>query len=150
MLADVVPRAATSSNARDISNLEELIKSTNSALAIQHKGVETELSTVAAPNQNNTDTDRDNSGAAVRETELTFLRQQKQILEDCLKVCAGVSHEVRVLRAEASDDSKQFVGNIGKVEPGGPGVNVNELIARDRSRQVAGNIDGASALEFLK
>jgi hypothetical protein len=52
--------------------------------------------------------------------------------------------------AEATDDSKQFIGNIGKVEPGGPAVEVEKAIASMRARQVVGNMDGASALEFLR
>lgn len=52
--------------------------------------------------------------------------------------------------AEATDDAKQLIGNIGKVEPGGPAVEVEKAIAKMRARQVVGSTDGAFAMEFLK
>lgn len=50
----------------------------------------------------------------------------------------------------STDDAKQLIGNIGKVEPGGPAVEVEKAIAKMRARQVVGSTDGAFAQEFLK
>lgn len=149
MLADIWSRAATSSTTRDIGNLEVLIKDTNSNIAVQLRDVEAGLNTLAAPSQSSQSMNTNDEVAATRDAELTALRSQKQVLEDCLKVCSSASQGVRVKHAEAFDDSRHFIGNVGEVKAGGPPVEVEKLIARDRARQVAGNIDGASALAFL-
>ena len=104
----------------------------------------------AAPSQSNPDAKTTNEANATRDAELEFLRSQKELLEDCLRVCASAKTGVHVKHAEATDDAKQLIGNIGKVEPGGPAVEVEKAIAKMRARQVVGSTDGAFAQEFLK
>jgi hypothetical protein len=141
--------AATSSNAQDIGSLEELVKSTHGDLTVQLKHVEAGLDSIAIPIQTASRAYTDKEANAARDAELTFLRSQKLLLEDCLKVCSSASQGVQVKHAEALDDARHFIGNIGDVKAGGPPVIVERLLGKDRARQAVGNIDGPSALAFL-
>ena len=149
MPANDASRAATSSNVQDIGSLEELIKSTHGDLAVQLKHVEAGIGSFAIPSQTAPRADTNKSANAARDAELILLRSQKLLLEDCLKVCSSASQGVQVKCAEALDDARHFIGNIGNVEAGGPPVTVEKLIGKDRARQVVGYIDGPSALAFL-
>ena len=51
--------------------------------------------------------------------------------------------------ARAFGDARQLIGTIGDVRGGWPTNTFDVLIAQDRSKQMAGSIDGKLALDFM-
>ncbi|CAI6338879.1 unnamed protein product [Periconia digitata] len=141
--------AATSSTAQDVSKLRQLIESSSNSLLLQVSDVKQELGRMVAF-VNSKQSDEGVAVSAARQAELDFWILQKQQLEDCLKVCTSAARGVEVKHAEVTDEAKQLIGNIGKVDVDAYAVEVETAVAKVRSRQVIGNIDGASALEFLR
>lgn len=86
---------------------------------------------------------------------ISRLNEQSLMLKQCVNVCtAGMSEASKevgttVLHARAFDEARQFIGNLGEVGAGGPPVHVVNAEARNKSRQVIGNISVEAAREFF-
>ena len=94
--------------------------------------------------------------AGAPKTEFAHIMEQQNIaLAACLKSCTGAlsstaqSMENTFKYARAFDDARQLVGTIGDVRGCGPANTFDVLIAQDRSKQMAGSIDGKLALDFM-
>ena len=94
--------------------------------------------------------------AGAPQTEFAnIMKQQNIALAACLKSCtAALSSTAQSTGntfkyVRAFDDARQLVGTIGDVGGGGPANTFDVLIAQDRSKQMAGSIDGRLALDFM-
>jgi hypothetical protein len=95
------------------------------------------------------------AAGAQKQELMQTMESQVSVLAHCLTVCmtawsgATQSTGTTVQYARALDDSRQLLGNIGYVAAGGPATKIDVLIAQDRAKQMAGNIEGKVALEFM-
>lgn len=86
---------------------------------------------------------------------ISRLNEQSLMLKQCVNVCtAGMSEAskeagVSVLHARTFDEARQFIGNVGDVGAGGPPVHVATAEARDKSKQLIGNISLEAARDFF-
>ena len=94
--------------------------------------------------------------AGAPKTEFAHVMEQQNIaLAECLKSCTTAlsstaqSTENTFKYVRAFDDARQLIGTIGDVRGGGPANTFDVLIAQDRSKQMAGSIDGKLALDFM-
>ena len=84
-----------------------------------------------------------------------FMEQHNVALAACLKSCtAALSSTAQSTGntfkySRAFDDARQLIGTIGDVKGGGPANTFDVLIAQDRSKQMAGSIEGKLALDFM-
>ncbi len=125
-----------------IKELEAKIDGTMNRLSGQMQGIE--ISQQAAID------------AGASHTEFAHVMEQQNIaLAACLKSCtAALSSTAQSTGntfkyARAFDDARQLIGTIGDVGGGGSANTFDVLIAQDRSRQMAGSIDGKLALDFM-
>ncbi|KAF9880639.1 FAD binding domain-containing protein [Colletotrichum karsti] len=82
------------------------------------------------------------------EQQRKMLAQHARVSIPILEPAAKVAGNVRY--AVASDEARQLVGVIGDVRAGGDTVVIDQLIAKDKARQMGGTISGHVALEFMK
>ena len=94
--------------------------------------------------------------AGAPKTEFAHVIEQQNIaLSACLKSCTAAlsstaqSMEITFKYVRAFDDARQLIDTIGDVKWGGPANIFDVLIAQDKSRQMAGSIDGKLALDFM-
>ena len=94
--------------------------------------------------------------AGAPQTEFAHVMEQQNIaLAACLKSCtAALSGTAQSTKntfkyARSFDDARQLIGTIGDVRGGGSVNTFDVLIAQDRSKQMAGSIDGKLALDFM-
>lgn len=86
---------------------------------------------------------------------ISRLNEQSLLLKQCVNVCTASMSEankeagVTVLHARTFDEARQFIGNVGDVGAGGPPVHVANAEARDKSKQLIGNISIEAAREFF-
>ena len=94
------------------------------------------------------------AGAPQREFA-NIMEQQSIALAACLKSCTvalsstAQSTGNTFKYARTFDDARQLIGTIGDVRGGGPANTFGTLIAQDRSRQMAGSVEGKVALDFM-
>lgn len=87
---------------------------------------------------------------------MSALEEQTKMLTQCARVCmpvleAAAKIEGNTVRyAVALDEARQLVGVIGDVKAGGATVAIDQLIAKDKARQMGGTISGDVALAFMK
>ncbi|GKZ28019.1 hypothetical protein AbraCBS73388_008950 [Aspergillus brasiliensis] len=83
------------------------------------------------------------------------LEQQAGLLAECLKVCmttwSGIKQTTgtTVHFANALNDSKYVIGNVGNVPTGGPSITVDTLVTQNRAQAIVGNVEGKVALEYF-
>jgi hypothetical protein len=85
-----------------------------------------------------------------------ILSKHSKLLEQCLKVCdSGLSEttatsSTKVRYAKVFNEAKQFIGNMGNIQlgPRTPAVAVDCAEARDKARQVVGNMSEEAAKNF--
>ncbi|KAI1213193.1 uncharacterized protein F4807DRAFT_413235 [Annulohypoxylon truncatum] len=86
---------------------------------------------------------------------IAILDDHDRMLKQYVSFCTSALTEVNertgnsVKYARTFDEARQFIGNMGDVGRGGPATNVEQGEARDRSRQVIGNMSGDVARDFL-
>ncbi|KAJ0375418.1 hypothetical protein COL26b_006297 [Colletotrichum chrysophilum] len=87
---------------------------------------------------------------------MSALEEQTKMLTQCARVCmpvleAATKTEGNTVRyAVALGEARQLVGVIGDVKAGGAAVAIDQLIAKDKARQMGGTISGDVALAFMK
>ena len=94
-------------------------------------------------------------GSGTQQSIPSTIEAQLQSFNECLKLCTVALTDVSKRSGNnfkfvgAMNEARQLVGDIGDVSSVGPGPNVEVMIARDKSRQMGGRIQGSIALDFM-
>lgn len=89
------------------------------------------------------------------EAILKALEEHNMALGQCLKACTSALAETSketgttVKYAEALDEARQLMANIGTVDQSGGTVRIDKMIAKNHAWQVAGNLSTDAALAIL-
>lgn len=85
-----------------------------------------------------------------------LLNEHGHMLRECLRVCTAGLEETtavtgtRVKYALTFDEARQWIGNIGDVSAGGPRIDVEYGVARNKSRQGIGHMSADAAKDFFR
>lgn len=138
--------------------LETQIASTVSTFMGKIEGIELALQSLTLSDTGTGSVRSEKPVGAVSEqgkSVVDILNEHSFLLKQCLKACASGLAETtnttgtRVRYACTFDEARQHIGNIGDIQSGGPAVEVDTAEARNKSRQVVGNITADFAKDFL-